>query len=160
MLVGALALLPALASALPAGAQPAAQVPLGTYLASCREAVLLPQGTLIASCAGWGGYYVPARLEDVAFCVGDIENRAGRLFCTRMLTVLGIQTPAARAAPQKPPAGSYMGSCRAIRLEDGWLKATCANAAGRWAQTSILANWCATLRRDIVNIDGQLSCSF
>lgn len=150
---GALGLLAA-ALATPATA---GSVPVGTYLASCRD-VTIDGPTLIAICSVAGGAWVAARLEDYTFCVGDIVNRNGALFCMRMPSVLGIETPAARAAATLPPAGSYMGSCRDIRLDDGWLKATCADHAGRWAQTAIVANWCGVLHRDIANIDGQLSC--
>ncbi|MFG1477396.1 CVNH domain-containing protein [Xanthobacter sp. V4C-4] len=153
-LCGALLALGAAVPAMPAVAQ---GIPLGTYLASCRE-VTLSGRALTAVCAAAGGVWVAARLEDYPFCVGDISNRNGTLFCMRALTVLGIQTPAARAAARLPPAGSYMGSCRDIRLEDGWLKATCPDHAGRAVEAGIVANWCANFGRDIANLDGQLAC--
>ncbi|MDQ0503667.1 CVNH domain-containing protein [Xanthobacter agilis] len=138
----------------PASAQ---NVPAGTYLWSCRD-VSLAGGTLTAICSAPGGVWVAARLEDYPFCVGDISNRNGGLFCMRASSVLGVETPAARAATRLPPAGSYMGSCRDIRIDDGWLTATCVDHAGRWVETRMAANWCALWGKDIANIDGQFSC--
>ncbi|WP_454915138.1 CVNH domain-containing protein [Xanthobacter sediminis] len=144
-------------AALCAGPAGAGNVPLGSYLWSCRDAAL-DGSTLTATCSAAGGYWVPARLENYPFCVGDIANQNGTLFCMRASSVLGIETPAARAARGMPPAGSYMGTCRNIRLDDGWLKATCADHAGRWVETAIAANWCGVLGKDIANMDGQFSC--
>lgn len=152
-IIGACGLLAALCAG-PAGAQ---SVPPGSYLWSCRD-VALDGRTLTAACSAIGGYWVPARLEDYPFCVGDIVNRNGTLFCMRAAAVLGIGTPGARAARGLPPAGSYMGSCRDIRLDAGWLKAICADHAGRWVETGIAANWCGLFGKDIANIDGQFSC--
>lgn len=154
LVVGAALGLPAL----PARAQaPDAAIPPGSYLWSCRD-VTLSGTTLVAICAVAGGAWVAARLEDYPYCVGDISNRNGGLFCMRASSVLGIETPAARGAARLPPAGSYMGSCRDMRVEDGWLKATCADHAGRWVQTTMVMNWCALQGRDIANMDGQLAC--
>ncbi len=135
----------------------AGNAPPGTYLASCRDVV--SQGsTLIAICSAPGGYWVAARLEDYPFCVGDIANQNGKLFCMRASSVLGVETPAGRAALGPPPVGSYMGSCRDIRLDNGWLKATCADHQGRWSESAITGNWCGLFGKDIANVDGQLTC--
>ncbi len=137
-------------SILPAAAQ---QVPAGSYLSSCRD-VREVAGWLKASCQDRSGRWVEANTA-ISWCApgNDIANEDGRLVCKT--------APAQGAAPafgsERPPNGSYMSSCRDIRMVAGWLKATCQDSRGRWVDSNTAASWCGP-GRDIANVDGRLTC--
>jgi len=130
------------------------QPPRGSYRSTCRDEQLVRGygGTidLIASCRTRSGRYVDATLPNVRACNGEIGNDKGRLVC---------QT---RPNLGEPPQGSYRGSCRDPRLEQGSagsvdLYASCQTRSGRFVETSLPnVRGC---RGDIGNNNGQLVCS-
>lgn len=120
-------------------------VPGGSYLATCRE----PQnvaGWLKATCRDRSGRWVDATLA-IGWCSrGDIANDDGRLVCR-----------AASSMAESAPGGSYMASCRDVRMVAGWLKANCRDRNGRWVEATTAPGWCSA-GRDIANVDGRLVC--
>jgi hypothetical protein len=54
------------------------------------------------------------------------------------------------------PAGSYLDSCRHVRMDGATLRATCENSAGGEAETAL--DDAASCEGDIANADGQLVC--
>ncbi|WP_166652608.1 CVNH domain-containing protein [Enterovirga rhinocerotis] len=139
---------------LAAGSASAQGVPPGSYLASCREARDVA-GWLRASCRDRAGRWVEATIATSWCAAGnDIANEDGRLVCKTRSS--GFGGPAAPGG-ERPPSGSYMQSCRDVRMVAGWLKATCRDMKGRWVEATVAASWC-TAGRDIANIDGRLTC--
>ncbi|MDE1569302.1 hypothetical protein [Aquabacter sediminis] len=157
--------------ALPAFAQ---EVPPGSYLESCRE-VRVVAGWLRASCQDRSGRWVEATTAPGWCSPGnDIANEDGRLVCKSSGwggsssgwggSSSGWGSSPSRPAPpppsynnDRPPPGSYMASCRDIRVSAGWLKATCQDSKGRWVDATTAVSWCSP-GRDIANIDGRLTC--
>ncbi|MGU3492904.1 hypothetical protein ACLBXM_02575 [Xanthobacteraceae bacterium A53D] len=77
------------------------------------------------------------------------------LLATAAIATAGL-SPLPVAAEQIP-YGSYMASCREIRMVAGWLKASCQDAKGRWVEATTAPSWCRP-GQDIANIDGRLTC--
>ncbi|GHE69428.1 hypothetical protein GCM10019059_31470 [Camelimonas fluminis] len=63
----------------------------------------------------------------------------------------------APVAAEAAPYGSYMASCKDIRVVAGWLRASCQDRKGRWGEATTAVSWCAR-GRDIANDDGRLVC--
>lgn len=147
---------------------PAADIPAGSYLKSCRQVQVRWGRDLAAFCATRAGEWVVSRLDDFMTCGGDIANLDGQLACNEEVSpgaLYGAVTPPppspleARPAPvpQRPPAGSYTASCRSPRLDGGWLQATCRDAWGNWREAGLSLTGCP-VGADIVNDDGKLKC--
>ncbi|SCW78252.1 CVNH domain-containing protein [Ancylobacter rudongensis] len=139
------------------GSASAQSVPAGSYLESCRE-VRDVAGWLKASCRDRAGRWVDATMA-IAWCApgNDIVNDNGRLVCGGAARLAPPPPPTTPSMIERPPYGSYMASCRDVRMVAGWLKATCQDARGRWVDATTAASWC-TGGRDIANIDGRLTC--
>ncbi|MDR6952828.1 hypothetical protein J2X65_002187 [Ancylobacter sp. 3268] len=139
VLLAATLLGPAIA---PASAQ---SVPPGSYQQSCQD-IRNVAGWLRASCRDRSGRWVEANMA-ISWCApgNDISNEDGRLVC-KTTSSWG----------ERPPQGSYMGSCRDVRMSAGWLKASCQDMKGRWVDATTAASWCTG--RDIANVDGRLTC--
>ncbi|MEP9376290.1 CVNH domain-containing protein [Aquabacter sp. CN5-332] len=135
---------------LPASAQ---QIPPGSYLSSCRD-VREVAGWLKATCQDGSGGWVEATTA-IGWCAPgkDIANENGRLVCKSASSGFGGSS----SFGERPPSGSYMSTCRDIRMVAGWLKATCQDSRGKWVDATTAASWCTT-GRDIANVDGQLTC--
>ncbi|MEW6255595.1 MAG: CVNH domain-containing protein [Pseudomonadota bacterium] len=130
---------------LPAAAQ---SVPMGSYLQSCQD-VREVAGWLKATCRDNSGRWVESTTA-IAWCTsGEIVNDNGKLACRP-------RAGGSSFSGDRPPMGTYMGTCRDIKLWGGWLKATCQDGAGRWVESSISPGWCTG--RDIANANGQLAC--
>jgi hypothetical protein len=79
---------------------------------------------------------------------GTIRAAAG-------LVLAGILSSSAAFADQLPH-GSYVESCRSIRMAGGTLLAFCRQRDGRWDQSALAdVNSCAG---DIGNVNGALTC--
>lgn len=166
-----------LAMALPA---PAQELPGGSYLSSCREVKVRSGRDLAAICPTRDGAWVVALLENFPSCRGDISNKDGKLSCSRGASLFGFDsvivtpptkpvanagtvpatvpatTPATSFATTPPP-GSYLSSCRDVRVSSGWLQASCQDRYGRWVEAVTALGGCVP-GRDIVNDDGRLIC--
>lgn len=145
----------------------AESVPPGSYLETCRE-VRVVAGWLRASCQDRSGRWVDATTAPGWCSPGnDIANEDGRLVCKSSGwggAPSGWGTSPARPAPpppsygsDRPPPGSYMATCRDVRVSAGWLKATCQDSKGRWVDATTAVSWCSP-GRDIANMDGRLTC--
>lgn len=126
---------------------PEGRPPYGSYLATCRNA-RVGGGWLSAECQDRWGSWRPATMT-VSSCErgADIVNDNGSLTCRRPFS--GGETA--------PPRGSYMMSCKDIRVTAGWLKASCRDRNGRWMDATTAVGWCSA-GRDIANDDGRLTC--
>lgn len=124
--------------------------PPGSYLSSCQE-VTFSTGAIRARCRDRDGTLRTSTPLFVSSCPrgGDIYNDNGTLRCG-----MWGNTP---SWGERPPRGSYMATCRDIRVTAGWLKATCQDRNGRWREATTAVSWCSG-NRDIANIDGQLTC--
>ncbi|MEP9369670.1 CVNH domain-containing protein [Xanthobacter sp. VNH20] len=133
-----------------------AQVRQGSYLASCTN-IREEAGWLKATCQnGFGGWAEASTVPSWCPLGNDIANENGRLVCKTASA--GFGSPSAPTSyGEKIPYGSYMGSCRDIRMVAGWLKATCQDSRGRWVEATTAASWCSA-GRDIANVDGRLTC--
>lgn len=148
--------------AVEAGAQ---GVPPGSYLASCRDARDVA-GWLKATCRDRSGRWIDATLA-ISWCAPgqDIANEDGRLVCKQAPAWSGSPSggngwnspPPSPALNDRPPYGSYMATCRDVRMVAGWLKASCQDTRGRWVEATTSPGWCSA-GRDIANIDGRLTC--
>ncbi|GLK85039.1 CVNH domain-containing protein [Ancylobacter defluvii] len=125
----------------------AQSVPPGSYQQSCQD-IRNVAGWLRASCRDRSGRWVEANMA-ISWCApgNDISNEDGRLVCKAGASSFGSE---------RPPQGSYMGTCRDVRMSAGWLKATCQDMKGRWVDATTAASWCTG--RDIANVDGRLTC--
>ncbi|TCO10196.1 hypothetical protein EV666_11569 [Camelimonas lactis] len=47
----------------------------------------------------------------------------------------------APAVAEAPPQGSYMASCKEIRVVAGWLRAACQDRKGRWVEATTAVSW-------------------
>ncbi|MBS7542122.1 CVNH domain-containing protein [Ancylobacter oerskovii] len=132
-----------------AGAASAQSVPPGSYQQSCQD-VRNVAGWLRASCRDRSGRWVEATLA-ISWCApgNDISNEDGRLVCKP-------GSSGSSGFGERSPQGSYMGTCRDVRMSAGWLKASCQDMKGRWVDATTAASWCTG--RDIANVDGRLTC--
>lgn len=134
-----------------ASAFPEGRPPYGSYLATCRNA-RVGGGWLHAECQDRWGSWRPATMT-VSSCErgADIVNDNGSLACRRAFSGGG------GGGDPAPPRGSYMMSCKDIRVTAGWLKASCRDRNGRWVDATTAVGWCSA-GRDIANDDGRLTC--
>lgn len=123
-------------------------VPYGSYRATCRD-ISVSFGQLRATCQDRWGAWRPSLSLTLSSCERgvDISNDNGSLRCSRAGSSFG----------ERPPPGSYMASCRDVRVVAGWLKATCQDRNGRWVDATTATGWCSA-GRDIANVDGRLTC--
>ncbi|MCL8381182.1 CVNH domain-containing protein [Xanthobacter aminoxidans] len=160
LLSGALAVLGWM---LAAGLSPAAaqSVPPGSYLSSCRQVQVRFGHDLAAFCPNRAGRDVVTRLDNFPACRGDIANVDGRLTCAAgggggILGPGGI-APSPTPSFQQVPAGPYKASCRNIRMDGPWLRASCRDDWGGWRDASLMPAGCIP-GKGIVYEDGRLSC--
>jgi len=118
-----------------------AALPAGPYQESCKNAQM-KGGTLHAVCRSNDGSERPVSLKDAARCSEGVVNLNGVLTC---------------AIHDVIPPGSYMATCKDIRLQGTSLYASCNDGKDRWMKTQLRdANRCSG---DISNYHGELRCS-
>jgi len=116
------------------------KIPRGSYRLTCFE-ISMQAKNLRATCQTVSGDWLETELHDPDGCVGGIENENGKLRCSRNKTA---------------PQGTYLLTCKDVRLRDNTLAAQCKNNQDQWEETSLQDfKGCRT---DIENIDGHLRC--
>ena len=124
------------------GSQSAApQQPAGSYTESCRN-IQMKGTTLHAVCKSLDGRELPTLLKDANRCAEGVANIKGILNC--------------EASGVLPP-GSYIATCKDVRLQGSMLSATCNDGKDHWRNTFLRdANKC---NGDIANQNGTLRCT-
>ncbi len=115
-------------------------VPRGSYKQSCQD-YYVEGNQLKARCLTKKGILKNTSLN-FRKCIGDISNINGELTCE------------SKYAPNLPE-GSYIYSCRDLRIDGDKLKAECQKNNGSWTRTSMNYKNC---KGDIANINGRLAC--
>ncbi|MFG1391712.1 CVNH domain-containing protein [Xanthobacter agilis] len=115
--------------------------PPGSYRATCGQ-IDQRGNTLNAVCRTRNGDWRPTRL-DLFGCApgGDIANDNGNLVCP----------------PRPVPPGSYLQTCRNVRVAGFWLAADCRDMNGRWLDARLNLATCSP-RPNVVNFNGTLIC--
>jgi len=124
------------------GSQSAApSQPAGSYTESCKN-IQMKGTTLHAVCKSLDGRELPTTLKDADRCAEGVANINGILNC--------------EASGVLPP-GSYIATCKDVKLQGSMLSATCNDGKDRWRGTSLRdANKC---NGDIANQNGTLRCT-
>jgi len=138
MLAGALVLLalsrPSVSNAMPFDNPP------GSYQQSCKN-ISVRGDDLRARCKDVYGHYRDAFLDHADRCWGDISNNNGTLVCEK----------------NGSPRGSFVQSCRDVRVRWNVLMARCETREGRWVDASL--EQYSRCNAEIVNDDGRLRCA-
>ncbi|GGF49973.1 hypothetical protein GCM10007301_06530 [Azorhizobium oxalatiphilum] len=166
------------AAALLSGAAEAKpQVPDGSYLRTCRNANIFQGRDLLAMCPNNQGMLAVVKLPNYQLCGGDIANINGQLMCTGGRgrggpppggpgwggggggwNQGGYNPPPPPPPPGggygRFPPGSYLQSCQNVRVNRGWLQASCADVRGNWRETQAPLDQC----RAFGNNNGRLVC--
>jgi len=115
--------------------------PAGSYTESCKN-IQMKGTTLHAVCKSLDGREMPTTLKDANRCAEGVANINGILNC--------------EASGVLPP-GSYITTCKDVRLQGSMLSATCNDGKDHWRSTSMRdANKC---NGDIANQNGTLRCT-
>ena len=124
------------------GSQSAApSQPAGSYTDSCKN-IQMKGTTLHAVCKSLDGREMPTTLKDANRCAEGVANINGILNCE----VSGVLPP-----------GSYIATCKDVRLQGNSLSASCNDGKDHWRSTSMRdANKC---NGDIANQNGTLRCT-
>lgn len=124
------------------GSQSAApSQPGGSYTDSCKN-IQMKGTTLHAVCKSLDGRELPTILKDANRCAEGVANINGILNCA----VSGVLPP-----------GSYIATCKDVKLQGSTLSANCNDGKDHWRTTSIRdANKC---NGDIANQNGTLRCT-
>lgn len=124
------------------GSQAAApSQPAGSYTESCKN-IQMKGTTLHAVCKSLDGREMPTTLKDANRCAEGVANINGILNC--------------EASGVLPP-GSYIATCKDVKLQGSTLSATCNDGKDRWRDTFLRdANKC---NGDIANQNGTLRCA-
>ena len=125
-----------------AGAEKAAapSQPAGSYTDSCKN-IQMKRTTLHAVCKSLDGRELPTSLKDANRCAEGVANINGILGCE----VSGVLPP-----------GSYIATCRDIRLQGTTLYATCNDGKDHWLSASLRD--VQKCNGDIANQNGALRC--
>jgi hypothetical protein len=114
--------------------------PRGSYTDSCKN-VQMRGTTLHAICKSLDGRELPTSLKNADRCSEGVANINGILNCD----VSGVLPP-----------GSYIATCKDVRLLGTTLSASCNDGKDHWRISSLLdANKC---RGDLANQNGTLRC--
>src|SRR5258707_5428025 len=114
--------------------------PRGSYTDSCRN-IQMKGTTLHAICKSLDGRELPTSLKEANRCSEGVANINGILNCE----VSGVLPP-----------GSYISTCKDVRLQGTTLSASCNDGKDHWRSTSMRdANKCSA---DIANQNGTLRC--
>jgi hypothetical protein len=116
-------------------------LPRGSYTESCHD-ITMKGNTLHAICKSVDGREAPATLRDANRCVQGVANINGVLNC-EVSDVL--------------PPGSYISTCKDVRMQGSTLMASCDNGKGRSVAAELrYAHKCTG---DILNENGKLKCT-
>lgn len=121
-------------------------VPSGSYRQTCAN-IQVRNGTLFANCQDTDGRWRSTVLPYVDDCVGDVANIDGQLRCNRRDDW---------RERDSLPRGSYVETCRHIRMRGDSLTAQCETMSGRWVHSTL--NDVDRCVGEVVNDDGQLQC--
>jgi hypothetical protein len=125
-------------------AKPAAALPPGSYLSSCRN--IQQSGTIVnAQCTNAAGKYISTSINMRQCPGGPVGNNNGTLFCE------------AGGSGWKVPAGSWQTTCRNGRMVGSVFHAECTNWAGQIYRLSSL-NIANCPSRLVGNNNGILFC--
>ena len=114
--------------------------PRGSYTETCRD-IRMKGSTLHAICKSYDGHEAPASLRNAASCSDGVGNINGILNC-EVNDVL--------------PPGSYLSTCKDIRMKGTTLYASCNDGKDHWLTAEFhAANRCGG---DIANQNGALRC--
>lgn len=114
--------------------------PRGSYTESCRD-IRMKGTALHAVCKSLDGRELPTSLKDANRCSEGVVNMNGILNCE----VSGVLPP-----------GSYIATCKDVRLQGTTLLASCNDGKDHWLNTSLRdAHKCGG---DIANQNGALRC--
>jgi hypothetical protein len=115
--------------------------PRGSYTDSCRN-IQMKGATLHAVCKSLDGRELPTSLKDANRCSEGVANINGILNC-QVSDVL--------------PPGSYIATCKDVRLQGTTLIASCDDGKDHWLNATLRdANRCGG---DIANQNGALRCT-
>jgi len=115
--------------------------PAGSYTETCRN-IQMKGTTLHAVCKSLDGRELPTSLKNASSCAEGVANINGILNC--------------EASGVLPP-GSYIATCKDVRLQGSMLSATCNDGKDHWRDTFLRdANRC---NGDIANQNGTLRCT-
>ena len=114
--------------------------PRGSYTESCRD-ITMKGSTLHAICKSLNGREAPTSLRDANRCAQGVVNVNGILNC-EVSDVL--------------PPGSYISTCKDVRMQATTLLASCNNGKDRYVNAELRdAHKCSG---DITNHEGKLQC--
>lgn len=115
--------------------------PAGSYTDSCRN-IQMKGTTLHAVCKSVDGHELPTSLKDANRCTEGVANINGILNCESS----GVLPP-----------GSYIATCKDVKLQGSILSATCNDGKDHWRNATLRdANKC---NGDIANQNGTLRCT-
>src|SRR5438270_6422719 len=103
------------------GGAAASSQPSGSYTESCKN-IRMKGTTLHAVCKSIDGREMPTSLKDANRCSQGVANLNGILTC---------------AVSDVLPPGSYMATCKDIRLQGSTLLASCNNGKDRWLSAEL-----------------------
>lgn len=117
------------------------ELPPGPYTETCKD-LRMRGTTLHAVCRSIDGREMPVSLKDANRCGQGVVNMNGILSC---------------AVNDVIPPGSYMATCKDIRLQGTTLYASCNDGKDRWTRTELRdPHKCSG---DISNYQGKLQCA-
>jgi hypothetical protein len=124
-----------------AAAHAAPSQPAGSYTESCKN-IRMKGTTLHAVCKSLDGRELPTSLKDANRCAEGVANLNGILNCE----VSGVLPP-----------GSYIATCKDVKLQGTTLSASCNDGKDHWRSASLRdVNRC---NGDIANQSGTLRCT-
>ncbi|MGH9635771.1 MAG: CVNH domain-containing protein, partial [Candidatus Angelobacter sp.] len=113
----------------------------GSYTDSCKN-IQMKGTTLHAVCKSLDGRELPTSLKEANRCAEGVANINGILNCE----ISGVLPP-----------GSYIATCRDVRLQGTTLYATCNDGKDHWLSASLRdLQKCSG---DIANQNGMLRCT-
>src|SRR5215469_10888734 len=148
------------------GSQPV-NGPGGSYAQSCRD-VNVSGDDLHATCQTRDGNWHSTKLDDFNKCRGDIMNDNGTLRCVAgggapyggpgygNAGYGGPGYPGGPAPVNGPFYGSYVQTCRDMRISGDDLHATCQTRDGDWRDSKL--DDYSKCRGDVMNDNGKLRC--
>ncbi len=124
-------------------------IPQGTYQQTCNN-VSVNGDTLIANCQDANGTWRTTQLPGFQRCTSEISNDNGNLRCAN------AGYGPAQNWRGNGPAGSYVQSCRDVKVGGDDLHARCQTNDGSWRDAKL--DDYRKCKGDIVNDNGKLRC--